>query len=131
MTKELLQQALDALEEMQYASTDTSERLGVAAIAALKAAIAQPVDPHECETEAEKLAYAYGWWKALETKRSSMAQPDKPADAKDAARYRFLRANSYVEFWCDSPRVLGWTETAFDAATDKAMKQPAPTGGTP
>jgi hypothetical protein len=25
----------------------------------------QPV-PHECQTEAEKTAYAFGWWKAME-----------------------------------------------------------------
>jgi len=33
---------------------------------------AQPVPPHECKTDAEKLAYAAGWWKALEANR---AQP--------------------------------------------------------
>jgi hypothetical protein len=33
---------------------------------------ALPVPPHECKTDAEKLAYAAGWWKALEANR---AQP--------------------------------------------------------
>jgi len=32
----------------------------------------QTVPPHECKTDAEKLAYAAGWWKALEANR---AQP--------------------------------------------------------
>lgn len=39
------------------------------AIAAARAAIqsAQPVAPYECKTQDEKLAYAAGWWKALES----------------------------------------------------------------
>ena len=34
-----------------------------------------PDPPPECETEAEKTAFAFGWWKALETQR--MAQPEQ------------------------------------------------------
>lgn len=44
-----------------------------------QAALAQPVQPtppYECKTEAEKTAFAFGWWKALES-----AQPAQiPAD---------------------------------------------------
>ena len=29
----------------------------------------QPAPPPECKTEAEKTAFAFGWWKALETQR--------------------------------------------------------------
>lgn len=42
--------------------------------AALIAALAQPVQPappHECKTEAEKAAYAFGWWKAIEQIRNN------------------------------------------------------------
>ena len=42
MNRELLQQALEALEEYEYARTDKAMRLGHAAITALRAAIAQP-----------------------------------------------------------------------------------------
>jgi len=31
--------------------------------------MAQPEPPPECQTEAEKKAFAFGWWKAMETKR--------------------------------------------------------------
>jgi len=32
-----------------------------------KAAPSQPNPPPECQTEAEKIAFAFGWWKAIET----------------------------------------------------------------
>ena len=44
------------------------------AITAIKEALVQPEPPPECKTEEEKTAFAFGWWKALETQR--MAQPD-------------------------------------------------------
>ena len=37
----------------------------------------QPAPPPECQTEAEKTAFAFGWWKALEQKRKD-EQPSKP-----------------------------------------------------
>lgn len=45
-----------------------------------------PVPPPECETEAEKRAFAFEWFKALESERMK-------ADSvqEDAARYRWLR----------------------------------------
>ena len=45
MNKEILQQALDALVECRYATTDKSEKLADAAINALESAIAQPEQP--------------------------------------------------------------------------------------
>jgi len=53
MNKALLQQALDALLEYDYAKTDKADRLGGAAIYALRLAIAQPVlepAPGYCKT---------------------------------------------------------------------------------
>ena len=47
MNKELLQQALDALVECRYATTDKSEKLADAAINALESAIAQPKQPSQ------------------------------------------------------------------------------------
>ena len=37
---------------------------------AIKKALAQPEPPPECKTEAEKTAFAFGWWKALEAQRT-------------------------------------------------------------
>lgn len=34
--------------------------------------------PPECTTQAEKTAYAFGWWKALETLRNNPSTKDKP-----------------------------------------------------
>jgi hypothetical protein len=42
-------------------------------------------------------------------------------DAKDAARYRWLRDNAYIELHCDSPRAEGWTPSKLDAAIDAAL----------
>jgi hypothetical protein len=50
----------------------SEEALRTALTEALAPQSAQPVPPHECKTDAEKLAYAAGWWKALEANR---AQP--------------------------------------------------------
>jgi hypothetical protein len=61
------------------AATQESLREHMAEIKRLKAAQPAPVKtyhdgkpwpvqpvPHECQTEAEKTAYAFGWWKAME-----------------------------------------------------------------
>lgn len=45
---------------------------------ARKALAEQPAPPPECQTEAEKTAFAFGWFKALETVREQPAQPSKP-----------------------------------------------------
>ena len=42
---------------------------------------------------------------------------------EEAARYRFIRSHSYVELWCDSPRVEGWTEVSFDMVVDEAIAE--------
>ena len=38
--------------------------------AALDALRAQPAPPPECQTDAEKTAYAFGWWKGIESVRA-------------------------------------------------------------
>ena len=77
--RELFQMALEALEEVCNANI-----LGLEfkpqyhqLITALRARLATPEPlppPPECKTIAEKNAYAFGWWKALETAR--LEQPD-------------------------------------------------------
>jgi hypothetical protein len=49
------------------AMTDAAVARKAAVKESLTPESAQPVAPHECKTEAEKLAYAAGWWKALES----------------------------------------------------------------
>ena len=45
------------------------------AITAIREALAeQPAPPPECKTDAEKTAFAFGWWKALEENRKQPAQ---------------------------------------------------------
>jgi hypothetical protein len=53
---------------------------------------AQPAPP-ECQTEAEKTAFAFGWWKALE----SVRQPAVP----DAFGTREGEHPQYVQGWND------------------------------
>jgi hypothetical protein len=53
---------------------------------------AQPAPP-ECQTEAEKTAFAFGWWKALE----SVRQPAVP----DAFGTREGEHSQYVQGWND------------------------------
>ena len=66
MSVEAMRQALEALENT-YALRDDV----IAAKESLRQAIAvYESTPPECQTEAEKTAYAFGWWKAMETKRA-------------------------------------------------------------
>lgn len=53
--------------------------LGRAALAAQAPQPAIPAPP-ECVTDAEKKAYAFGWWKALESNRVQAPQQAAPAD---------------------------------------------------
>jgi len=66
--REYLQEAITPLIEQVLV-----KKLGQAMTFA-KEALAQPAPPPpECKTEAEQTAYAFGWWKALESMR---AEPD-------------------------------------------------------
>lgn len=60
--------AQQALETLQNVITAHGYEGGapVRARDALRAALAQPCPPPEAQTEVEKLAYAAGWWAALE-----------------------------------------------------------------
>ena len=83
-----------------------------------------PPPPPECETEAEKRAFAFGWFKALESERMK-------ADSvqEDAARYRFLRDGE----WRDTdlePFIRLQLNTMWDAKIDAARKQ-EPDGSLP
>ena len=70
MSREIMQQALDALKDYHKADDD---RLAVA-MNILHQALARPEQeldyPPECTTPEMEVAYAAGWWKALEINRN-------------------------------------------------------------
>ncbi len=74
---EALKLALDVLVEINKLSIGENAICLPAeidtAMDAAKEALAQPETPPECVTEAEKKAFAFGWWKAMEAQR--LAQP--------------------------------------------------------
>ena len=47
------------------------------------------------------------------------------AAERDAARYRYIRANSYVELRCDSPRNPDWRPEHLDRLVDVAIADAA------
>ena len=53
---------------MAFPKAFALHKVGIADKAVLEALTA-PVPPPECETEAEKRAFAFGWFKALESER--------------------------------------------------------------
>jgi hypothetical protein len=68
----------------------------------------QPAPPPECQTEAEKTAFAFGWWKALEMHRKPAQQqscycPNCEALGKELAA---LRAQEPVAWRWVNPK--GW-----------------------
>ena len=89
--------------------------------------VTAPAPPPECETEAEKRAFAFGWFKALESERMKAESAQE-----DAARYQWIRgpveeSTRYsrwrIEYW-DGPN--GWQpmqRERMDAAIDAARKQ--------
>jgi hypothetical protein len=64
-----------------------------ALVRADKQALAAQPAPPECQTEAEKTAFAFGWWQALE----SVRQPAVP----DAMRIANKESFDYREGWND------------------------------
>jgi hypothetical protein len=59
-----------------------------------------PLPPPECQTEEEKRAYAFGWWKAWEKKREWVSLTDE-------------EIKEIVGPWGDTP-IKGYTRKLFD-----------------
>ena len=59
--------------------------------------------PPECQTEAEKTAFAFGWWKALEANRApqrpwvGLTDDDKVLIKHDANFNQFITAGEYAD----------------------------------
>ena len=80
MSIEVIKQALEALENKFLFVAGDGEALDIRAnaITSLRQAIAvYESAPPECQTEAEKKAFAFGWWKAMETKREWVGLTDE------------------------------------------------------
>lgn len=75
--KALIDQALKALGEFEMAGLATLKTID--AIIALRQAKEQAAPPPECKTEAEKTAFGFGWWKALESQREQAQQVEPVA----------------------------------------------------
>ena len=76
--RQLLQQALDALENVTEDYVESRQYKHNKAITALRERLAQPEQPEpppECKTDEEKTAFAFGWLKAMEAQR--LAQPEQ------------------------------------------------------
>ena len=80
--------------------------------------VTAPAPPPECETEAEKRAFAFGWFKALESERMKAESVQE-----DAARYRLLRRGQHWSVIDGIGNDL--RAEALDAAVDAARKQGA------
>lgn len=79
MTKdEALLLALEALNTAHLAVEDDmlADEIEQAITAIREAMVEQPEPPPECKTDAEKTAFAFGWWKALEENRKQPAQQE-------------------------------------------------------
>ena len=97
------------------------ERIDAASPTAQAAnSVPAPPPPPECETEAEKRAFAFGWFKALESERMK-------ADSvlEDAARYRWLREGNDAKHGAAWHVAVNLYGCEWDAAIDAAMNKGA------
>lgn len=107
---------------MAFPKAFALHKVGIADTA-VREALAAPAPPPECETEAEKRAFAFGWFKALESERMKAESVQE-----DAARYRWLREhkalnNTHCWHFQGGPIIPGLL--TLDAAIDAARKQGA------
>ena len=116
--KNVMQMAFDALKEIHVGNmTPMAEENWNEAIKALRKALAQPEQeldyPPECTTPELEVAYAAGWWKALEVQRNKQQALDKKADN---ARELGLDYESEQKPFNRLIRIMG----TFDLATGHA-----------
>lgn len=113
-------------EEVAYGPQIMMDRLGkwlgkyFAQAAQAADSVTAPAPPPECETEAEKRAFAFGWFKALESERMK-------ADSvqEDAARYRWLREGNDAKHGAAWHVAVNLYGCEWDAAIDAAMNKGA------
>ena len=123
MTKEVLKLAEQSIKDLIYALAEGRitgddyqpvELEAFSVLDAIKEALAQPAPPPECKTEAEQTAYAFGWWKALESVRT-----EQPAQEPNQASYPEYD-RGFSEGWdrCKAaaqPEPVAWLELLREA----------------
>lgn len=58
----------------QIENEDLKARIARSGVEQQRAVLAEQPAPPECQTEAEKRAYAFGWFKAMEAERAALAE---------------------------------------------------------
>jgi hypothetical protein len=117
MSKEAMKLALEALEWCHG-----GEPCGTAeAITALRKALAeQPSPPPECKTEAEKTAYAFGWFKALESVREQEPVAWKNAAIRLGEELSSVGPDGYYDMTAEQ-----WLDWAMDQRPQGKNSLPA------
>ncbi|MBK5203834.1 MAG: hypothetical protein JJD98_00045 [Polaromonas sp.] len=82
------------------------------AIHALQASVSASVPPPECQTDAEKKAFAFGWWKAIENVRKEQQAASVPKK---------------MALGVGSGFVIGWNACCDAMLSAPAPQAPAPT----
>lgn len=119
----VVEQALEALEVMNpYPASKADQRAG--AITALRTVLAQePTPPPEAVTEAEKTAYAAGWWAALAkgggNPPAPLAVPPEVAATLTSTDIAWLQTHRLTRIWQELGR-MRWV--GADHGWDLAIK---------
>ena len=112
---EALKLALEALTYCEALNRDV-ERQKMQARNTIQEALAQPAPPPECKTEAEQTAYAFGWWKALESVKAG--QPaQEPVELRTALAEALTGVYVCSRVW-SAWRVGTMTEGDFQLAAE-------------
>lgn len=75
----------------------------------------QPAPPPECQTDAEKTAFAFGWWKALEHVRQQPAQQE-PVKLRRGDILRCIETDELCTVWSTSTTgrtLVKWSANDF------------------
>jgi hypothetical protein len=56
-----------------------------------------PIPPSECQTEEEKRAFAFGWWKAMEKKWVGLTEEDRERVRTTVGYNQFMTAGEYAK----------------------------------
>ena len=100
-----MRQALEALENKFLFVAGDGEALDIRAnaITSLRQAITvYESAPPECQTEAEKTAFAFGWWKAMETKREWVGLTDEEIEQGCKESWVTLQAWQSAVWWAEA-----------------------------
>jgi len=97
-------------EDRAWLESDAPQRVWDAnsnAVIAIDEVLAQPETPPECQTEAEKTAFAFGWFKAMEAQRLAQPKQEPVAWERHAKKLTdWLYCMSYNDSYFGEPAGL-------------------------